>query len=102
MEKSWLRFMHPDVLLARVPCVSADGSEIQVWPLALQGSPESRHRCEKLLSAGEMERARRFHHERHREAFIFAHGLMRLVLGAYCEEDPSALRFTAREFGKPL
>jgi 4'-phosphopantetheinyl transferase len=94
--------MHPDALLARTLRVRADVAEIQVWALMLQGSPESRRHCESLLSATEIERASRFHHEQHREAFIFAHGLMRFVLGAYCKEDPSALRFAAGEFGKPL
>lgn len=96
-----MRFLRPEQLLARSTTVHAERDVVHVWPFELAGSEESRAHCERFLSAAELERARRFFHERHRVAFTFAHGLMRHVLGAYCREQPDRLAFVSGEHGKP-
>jgi 4'-phosphopantetheinyl transferase len=96
-----VRFLQPDMVLARLATVRAERDVIHVWPFELAGSEASRAQCERFLSAAELERARRFFHEHHRVAFTFAHGLMRHVLGAYCNERPERLAFVAGEHGKP-
>jgi 4'-phosphopantetheinyl transferase len=101
MEKTRLHFMPPEALLARTPPVRASHDEVHVWSFLLEGTEAARARCASVLSAVEIERARRFHFERHRVAYVFAHGLMRHLLGAYCECDPAALEFVASEYGKP-
>jgi 4'-phosphopantetheinyl transferase len=96
-----LAFMDPGALLARTLDVRAQREEVHIWPVRLEGSEAARAQCEKLLSSSEIERARRFYFEHLRTSFIFAHGLMRYVLGAYRGVDPTALEFTTGEFGKP-
>lgn len=93
--------MRPSALIARVPRVRAAHDEVHVWAFLLEDVEEARVQCERLLSADELARGRRFHHQHHQVAFIFAHGLMRHLLGAYCESDPAGLEFAAGEFGKP-
>jgi 4'-phosphopantetheinyl transferase len=101
MEKTRLHFMPPEALLARPPRVRASHDEVHVWPFLLEGTEDAQAHCASVLSAVELERARRFHFERHRLAYVFAHGLMRHLLGAYCECNPTALAFVAGEYGKP-
>jgi 4'-phosphopantetheinyl transferase len=101
MEKNRLHFMLPETLLARVPSVRASQNEVHVWAFLLESAEDARSRCASVLSAVELERARRFHFESHRVAHVLAHGLMRHLLGAYCECDPAALEFVAGEYGKP-
>lgn len=54
-----------------------------------------------MLSAGERERAARFHAEPHRQRFIAAHGLMRQVLSSLLGMAPVDLQFAQGEHGKP-
>lgn len=53
------------------------------------------------LSPDEQERASRFHFERDRRRFMAARGLLRGLLGRYCEREPSTLRFAYGPRGKP-
>ncbi len=94
--------MTPDALLAFAPRVRAERDDVHIWPFLLDGAEPARAQCESLLSQRELERARRFHYEHLRVAFVFAHGLMRHVLGAYCQREPATLEFVAGEFGKPM
>ncbi len=96
-----LEFRDPGALLARAVDVRASRDEVHIWPVRLEGSEAARAQCEALLSSSEIERARRFHFEHLRTAFIFAHGLMRHVLAAYAGVDAASLEFTTGEFGKP-
>jgi 4'-phosphopantetheinyl transferase len=96
-----LEFTDPGALLARAVEVRARRDEVHIWPVRLEGSEAARVQCAALLSSSEIERARRFHFEHLRASFIFAHGLMRYVLGAYAGFDPASLEFTTNEFGKP-
>lgn len=102
MERSQLQFVSPEALLVPARDLRARCNEIHVWSFLLEGSEEARIRCEELLPESERARGRRFYHEHHRHAFVFAHGLMRHILGAYCRCDPAALEFVAGEFGKPM
>jgi len=96
-----LEFRDPGALLARAVEVRASRDEVHIWPVRLEGSEAARAQCEALLSSSEIERARRFHFEHLRTAFIFAHGLLRHVLAAYAGVDAASLEFTPSEFGKP-
>jgi len=55
----------------------------------------------RLLDRHEQERADRFVLEHDRWRFIAAHACMRVVLGAYMDRAPEALRFAHGERGKP-
>ena len=96
-----MHFLSPEELPSLTDRARLERGVLQVWPLSLSGEERSRARCERLLSPAELERARRFFHERDRTAFVFSHGLMREVLGAYCGVDGAQLEFAAAEFGKP-
>ncbi|MGJ3248333.1 MAG: 4'-phosphopantetheinyl transferase family protein [Elainellaceae cyanobacterium] len=56
----------------------------------------------QVLAVDEQERAQRFRSDLHRQQFIAARGLLRLLLGAYLEVDPTQIQFTYGPYGKPL
>jgi 4'-phosphopantetheinyl transferase len=101
-RETQISFLDAEATLARVAIgVAVEPNVVHVWPLVLSGSEATRETCAQVLSAAELERARRFFHERDRLAFIFSHGLMRYVLSAYVGVAPAELDFAAGEFGKP-
>ena len=56
---------------------------------------------QSLLSAGERERYRRFHFDRDRHHYLVAHALLRTVLSAYVDIDPSYWQFSSNQHGRP-
>lgn len=56
---------------------------------------------ERILSADEIARARRFYFEPDRLNFISRHAILRELLATYLKIEPSALQFLYNEFGKP-
>jgi 4'-phosphopantetheinyl transferase len=54
-----------------------------------------------ILSSQEQDRAARFHFERHRRAFRFAHAALRSVLAPYLGAAAAEIRYGEGEFGKP-
>jgi hypothetical protein len=56
---------------------------------------------EGLLDEAELERAARIVREHARRRWIVARGRLRMLLGAYLDEHPRALRFTSQANGKP-
>jgi 4'-phosphopantetheinyl transferase len=54
-----------------------------------------------LLTGDERARARRFHFRVHRERFVAARGLLRLLLGERLDADPGSVRITTGAQGKP-
>jgi 4'-phosphopantetheinyl transferase len=69
-----------------------------VWSVALDAQPAS---VGAVLSEDELLRAARFKVEDGRRNFVAARGALRILLGRYLNEDPTALRFTATTNGKP-
>src|SRR6185295_10633961 len=53
------------------------------------------------LEAGELERAGRFHFEKHRRHFVVGRGGLRYVLARYLDLKPEEFRFSYGEYGKP-
>jgi 4'-phosphopantetheinyl transferase len=56
---------------------------------------------EHLLTEEEMARARRFHRRIHRDRFVAARGLLRLLLGERLDAEPTSIRIMTEEHGKP-
>ena len=56
---------------------------------------------QSLLSVGERERYRRFHFDRDRHHYLVAHALLRTVLSAYVDIDPSYWQFSSNQHGRP-
>jgi 4'-phosphopantetheinyl transferase len=72
-----------------------------VWRIALDQEDYSVQRFRRTLEAGELERAARFHFEKHRRHFIVARGFLRSVVARYLNSQPQALRFEYGAYGKP-
>src|SRR5439155_19013213 len=75
--------------------------EVHVWTLPLYLDKGTFAKIAALLSPDERKRADRFHFELHRSRFIAGRGLLRLILGRYCDVQPAELRFDYRPGGKP-
>lgn len=75
--------------------------EVHVWSARLPAPLGDIPRLAKLLAADEKERAERIRFERNRNGFIFARGMLRILLGAYLDLPPAELRFAYSNHGKP-
>src|SRR5438309_6288043 len=90
-----------DAVWQRAPHLPTLGvKEVHVWRASLEAS-ESRLALEGILSADERVRAGKYRLEQERNHFIVARGLLRTVLGRYIGTNPSQLRFSYAEYGKP-
>ena len=75
--------------------------DVHIWQIALSGYQRSIHTLRSWLSPDEIQRAERFHFDRHRESFIVAHAAMRQILARYVNVAPLRLAFLFGEQGKP-
>jgi len=80
---------------------SLETGAVHVWRIALDQEDDPLERFRGTLEPHELERAGRFHFERHRRHFIVARGFLRSVVARYLETQPEALRFSYGEYGKP-
>jgi 4'-phosphopantetheinyl transferase len=76
--------------------------ELHVWRATLDRSAEVTAGLERVLSADERSRARRFYLERLRARYVVGRGLLRVLLARYVGGGPEELEFTYGEHGKPL
>ncbi|WP_323119145.1 4'-phosphopantetheinyl transferase family protein [Burkholderia alba] len=74
--------------------------EVQVWRAHLDEAGSYLKR--DCLSLSEHERAARMRWSAHRELFVFARSMLRVVLGAYLDVDPVRLVFDVEAGGKPV
>lgn len=70
---------------------------VDVWRVHLSLATPS----EDSLSADERQRASRFHFDVDRDRYIVAHASLRGILSRYLQCEPSELKFSANEYGKP-
>jgi 4'-phosphopantetheinyl transferase len=84
-----------------LPGIALAPDEVHVWRVALNPPPAACAALAQGLDAAEHARAERFYLEDGRRRFIVAHGVLRLLLAAYCGCDPRALRFAEGRWGKP-
>ena len=83
--------------------IDTDETTLELWfayPDDLKAAG-AREACEAILSAEELERARRFRFEHHQREFIAMHALGRMALSRHACLSPEAWRFPTNEFGKP-
>jgi 4'-phosphopantetheinyl transferase len=76
-------------------------NEVHVWRASLEQPPSQVERLQRKLSQEELERAKRFHFQRHRAYFIVARGLLRTILSRYLKIEPRRLHFQYGPKGKP-
>jgi 4'-phosphopantetheinyl transferase len=75
--------------------------EVHVWRIQLQQPDDLLEQFRATLDPDELNRANRFHFERHQRHFAVSRGFLRHVLAQYCEARPEELRFVYNDYGKP-
>jgi len=80
---------------------SLETGAVHVWRVALDQEDDRLERFRRMLEPHELERAGRFHFEKHRGHFIVARGFLRSVVARYLGTQPEGLRFSYGAFGKP-
>jgi 4'-phosphopantetheinyl transferase len=78
-----------------------EDNEVHVWRASLELPAPRVQALQHDLSEEELERAERFHFQRHQSHFIAARGLLRTILGRYLKTEPRRLRFRYGPKGKP-
>jgi len=80
---------------------SLETGAVHVWRISLDQPDDKLDRFRRTLEPDELNRASRFHFEKHRRHFIVARGFLRSVVARYLEMQPEALRFSYGAYGKP-
>jgi 4'-phosphopantetheinyl transferase len=91
----------PAALLASIGPLRLQHARVHVWSFSLEGAPPVLEQCRQYLSPAERQRADRFVFPRDRLHHTVAHGIMRHLLGAYCDAPPESLEFDVSAAGKP-
>jgi 4'-phosphopantetheinyl transferase len=81
--------------------LSLQPGDVHVWRLELEQPEYVLEKFRRTLEAHELERAGRFHFEKHRRHFAVGRGFMRHIISLYLDEKPEALRFAYGTYGKP-
>jgi 4'-phosphopantetheinyl transferase len=76
-------------------------NQVDVWHIHLEAQPDEVQHYRRLLAPDEVERADRFHFEKHRRRFTLARAAMRQILGRYINADPHDVVFSYGPRGKP-
>lgn len=75
-------------------------TEVHLWSATIP-STANLDELARFLSDDETARAKTFHFDLDRRRFIFRRAILRVLLSRYLELQPSAIRFSYNEFGKP-
>jgi len=75
--------------------------EVHVWRLALDQPDNVLAEFRSTLEPHELERASRFHFEKHGRHFVVGRGGLRYVLAHYLDVKPEEFRFSYGAYGKP-
>lgn len=81
---------------------SMETGTVHVWRMSLDQPFEKLQHFRRMLEPDELNRASRFHFEKHRHHFIVARGFLRSVVAPYLEMQPESLRFSYGPYGKPV
>lgn len=83
-------------------CRALPPDEVHVWCLSFALSEGQLARLGEVLTDDERERAGRYLHVPTRNQFVAARACLRLLLGSYLGADPTRLRLTQTNTGKPV
>jgi len=78
-----------------------ESAQIHVWAALLDQGPTERADFGSILSADEVERAKRFHFPKDQDRFIQARTTLRTILASYLQIDPRGVKFEYGRYGKP-
>ncbi len=87
--------------MANTEQLSIKQDTLHVWYARIDVDQKNKEQYHSLLSTDERERARKFHFEKDRVAFIAARGILRKLSGYYLNTNPTAIRFNYSSHGKP-
>lgn len=76
-------------------------NQVDIWSIHLDGQERETQQCRRLLSPDEIQRADRFHFEKHRRRFTRARAAMRQILSGYTGLAAQELTFSYGPQGKP-
>lgn len=91
----------PSIWLPPPESLSLQSNEVHVWRMELEQPGSVLEKFRSALGTDELERASRFHFDKHRNSFVVARGFLRYVLSRYFDTKPEILRFSYGEYGKP-
>lgn len=74
---------------------------VHVWRVDLEQPENVLERFRGVMDVEEIDRANRFHFEKHRRHFITGRGFLRHVLARYVNANPEAVKFSYGAYGKP-
>src|ERR1041385_2925469 len=83
------------------PSPSLESGTVHVWRIALSQGDDTVERYRRTLEPGELDRAGRFHFDKHRRHFLGGRGFLRWVIAQYLGVEPEALQFEYGAYGKP-
>jgi len=93
---------NPATRASRSDLLTALATELHLWLLDPDGAGDDVYAwCERMLSADENERRKKFLRTADERSFLLAHGLLRAVLSRYGELAAARWRFTAGQYGRP-
>jgi 4'-phosphopantetheinyl transferase len=75
--------------------------EVHVWRVELEQPEHLLEKFRKTLDQYELDRASRFHFEKHRRHFTVGRGVLRQLLSQYLGTNPEAIRISYGAYGKP-
>lgn len=75
--------------------------KVHVWRVELDQPEHLLEKFRETLEEHELDRASRFHFEKHRRHFIAARGALRQLLSQYLDTKPEAFRLAYGAYGKP-
>jgi 4'-phosphopantetheinyl transferase len=81
--------------------LSLQPSDVHVWRVDLRQSENLIEEFRRTLHEDEIQRANRFHFEKHRKDYVVGRGFLRYVLGRYLDAEAKALQFSYGAYGKP-
>ncbi|HWY61787.1 MAG TPA: 4'-phosphopantetheinyl transferase superfamily protein [Rhizomicrobium sp.] len=84
------------------PNLALRAGQVDCWAVPAMTAPPDPGALPKLLSAGEMDRATRFHFEKDRVRYISRHAALRLILSRYLKVEPQSLIFSEEANGRPV
>ena len=91
----------PSIWVSPTESLSLETGEVHVWRIELEQPGSVLEKFRSTLETDELERASRFHFDKHRNSFVVARGFLRYVLSRYLECKPETLRFSYGDYGKP-
>jgi 4'-phosphopantetheinyl transferase len=84
------------------PLIEIVSEEVHVWGFLLDVDVAELTHASHYLSGDEQERVNRLVSERHRQQFMVAHAVLRVVLSRYCGQRPQELVIQKTSAGKPF